>query len=207
MQVLYATSNPGKIQEVRSYLEVFNIPLISPKDIGVEIEVPETGATLEENALLKARAYHEQVPEYLVMADDTGVEIEALGGAPGIYVRRWRDKQTEMTDQEIIDYCIHQMADVPVGKRQAHFRTVIALKYPDGEEKLFSGALDGDIFEEPIELRMEGFPFESLFDIPDYGINLGELHQMPADLREERGFLTHREKAVREAAEYLGKRG
>src|SRR3989338_3568720 len=96
--ILYATTNPGKIFEVDRLLKAYGIKMVSPKDLGLDIEVEEAG-----------------------------LEIEALNGEPGIHVRRWRDGKTRMTDQETIDYCLYKMKNVPKGKRGARFRTVIAL--------------------------------------------------------------------------------
>ena len=131
MRVLYATTNPGKLFEVGKFLNPFGIELLGPKDLGLSIDVSEEGNTLEENALLKARAYIDEGIEYPVLADDTGVEIDALGGEPGIHVRRWKDGKTRMSDQEIIDYCIMRMQGIPRGKRTAQFRTVIAVGIPE----------------------------------------------------------------------------
>lgn len=199
--VLYATSNPGKLEEVGRYLRLQGIHLLSPQDVGVSIDVPETGSTLEENAVLKAQAYLVHFPEHIIMSDDTGCEIEGLGGEPGIFVRRWKDHVTEMTDEEIISYCIERMQDLKGDQRKAQFRTVIAIAEAGKEVKLFDGTLPGRIVEEPIPLRMEGFPFESLLFVDEYNMMLGDMHQLPDD--QKLGFLTHRERAVEKALEYI----
>lgn len=99
-KLLYATTNPGKIFEVGKLLKFYGIEIISPKDLKIEIDVPEIGKTLEENVQLKAEAYLKVVDyNIVVMSDDTGAEIDALNGEPGIHVRRWKDKKTAMTDQ------------------------------------------------------------------------------------------------------------
>ena len=139
--LLYATTNPGKLMEVSKHLGPHGIVLVSPTQVGMAIEVEETGQTLEENAVLKVKAYLERVPNLVVMADDTGVEIDALGGDPGIHVRRWRDKQTPLSDQGVIDYCMERMRGVPTGQRGAQFRTVIAIGVPGGAIELFDGVL------------------------------------------------------------------
>ena len=195
--ILYATTNPGKIFEVSRLLKAYNIEIVSPKDLGLEIDVAETGVSLEENSIIKAKAYLNAVKNYVVMADDTGLEIEALNGEPGIHARRWRDGKTRMTDQDAIDYCLYKMKDVPKGKRGAKFRTVITLASPDNLIETFDGILEGEILEKPIPLRIEGVPFESLFYIPKWKLVLGEVHQMPIEKRPK--FLTHRELAVTKA--------
>lgn len=202
-QVLYATSNPGKLEEVGRYLRLNGIELLSPSQVGGEIEVPETGTTLEENAVLKAQAYAEQYPEYIVMSDDTGAEIVGLGGEPGIYVRRWRDHETHMTDEEIIAYCLERMQGLTGDARRAHMRSVIALAEPGKSIQLFDGRLEGRITEVAAPLKMEGFPFESIFYCTEYNLLLGEMHQLSDD--EKVKYLTHREKAVQKTLSYLSK--
>lgn len=200
-QVLYATSNPGKLEEVGRFLRLNGIELLSPSQVGGEIEVPETGTTLEENALLKAQAYAERYPEYIVMSDDTGAEIVGLGGEPGIYVRRWRDHETHMTDQEIISYCLERMQGLKGDDRKAHMRSVIALAEPGKPIELFEGILQGRITETAAPLKMEGFPFESIFYSTEHDMLLGEMHQLSDE--EKLQNLTHREKAVQKTVEYL----
>jgi XTP/dITP diphosphohydrolase len=193
-KLLYATTNPGKIMEVRKIVRSAGLDLLAPPEIGLALEVPEDGASLEENAAAKARAYLDRVDgDTVVMADDTGVEIDALGGEPGIHVRRWIGRR--MTDQEIIDFCLARLADVPPERRGAQFRTVIALGMPGGEIELFDGALRGVILPEADALRIEGFPFESIFFVPEWGMLLGQAHLLPAEAKA--AFLTHRERAVR----------
>lgn len=196
-ELLYATNNPGKLDEVGKYLEGI-IELKSPKDFSIDLDVEETGTTLEENALLKAQAYREVAPpESIVMTDDTGLEIDALDGEPGVHVRRWKDGQTRMTDEEIIDYCLKRMKAVPAGKRGAQFRTVIALALSDGSTELFDGTLRGEIAEKPLDIKPEGFPFRGLMYVPEAECYLGELERSP------RSVLTHRQKAVRKAVDWL----
>jgi len=177
-------------------LTAYNINIVSPKDLWLDIDVEETGSSLEENSILKAKTYLHAIKNYIVMADDTGLEIEALNGEPGIHARRWRDGKTRMTDQEVIDYCLYKMKNVPKGKRSARFRTVITLA-SGSEIKTFDGILEGEILQKPIPLRIEGVPFESLFYIPKWKLVLGEVHQMPVEKRQK--FLTHRELAVTKA--------
>lgn len=196
-RLLYATTNPGKVFEVRKVLAAHGIDLVAPDEIGLALDVPETGATLEENAALKARAYLDRLRAHpdgaaVVMADDTGIEIDALGGEPGIHVRRWIGRR--MTDQEIIDYTLKRLASVPLEQRGAQFRTVIALATPAGGVELFEGTLRGVILPEAAPLRIPGFPFESLFYVPEWSRLLGEVHRLPA--AQKAAYVTHRERAV-----------
>lgn len=198
-KLLYATGNSGKIFEVGKLLKFYGIEIVSPKDLKIEIDVPETGKTLEENASLKVQAYLKAVGEdIVVMADDTGAEIQALGGEPGIHVRRWKDKKTEMTDREILDYAMERLEGVPPEKRTANMRTIIALGTKKDGIELFEGVIHGLILEKPVsKYNMEGFPFESIFFIPAWGeggLVLGEVHRMSSEKKKK--YLTHREKAV-----------
>jgi XTP/dITP diphosphohydrolase len=197
--LLYATTNPGKVLEVRKYLQSCTIALLSPAEVGITLDVEETGQSLEENATLKATAYLVQAPHMVVIADDTGVEIDALHGEPGIHVRRWRDGRTPMSDQAIIDYCVARMQGIPPAQRGAQFRTVIALAGPDGTVELFDGILRGEIAATPAPLTIPGFPFEAIFFIPAWGKLLGDIHALSIDEKLRQGYLTHRERAVNRA--------
>lgn len=193
-ELLYATNNPGKVIEISKFFEYNGVKVISPRELGIEIDIPETGDSLEENATLKVKGYLNVCDGRIVMADDAGLEIDALGGQPGIHVRRWKDGKTRMSDEEIINYCLDQLDGIPLEKRGARFRTVVALGLPNGEVETYDGTLDGIILEKPSDFRVEGFPFESLFFIPEWNILLGELHQL--SMADKKGRLIHREKAL-----------
>lgn len=198
--LLYATTNPGKVMEIRKLMQGFGLDMLAPQDVGLDLDVPEDGATLEDNARLKAQATLDALAaqgrdDVVVMADDTGLEIDALDGEPGIHVRRWAGYL--MTDEAIIDLCLAKLAGVPLAQRGAQFRTVIALGASGVPLALFDGTLRGVILEEPAPLRIAGFPFESLFYVPEWGTLLGEIYQLPA--AQKAAFVTHRELAVRRA--------
>lgn len=192
-QIFYATNNPGKKFEVGRQLAAAGIEIVTPTDLGIDIDVEENGNTLEENAILKVNGYKDLVKDMLILADDTGLEIDALGGEPGIHVRRWKDGKTRMIDQECIDYCIEKMEGIPKENRGAQFRTVLALGLPNGKIELFDGILRGYILEKPSVMRVEGFPFESLF-MTDSDTLLGDDRQIPVEKRN--GRLNHRERAI-----------
>jgi len=199
--LLYATGNVGKVFEVSRHLQPTGLEVVSPSDLGISAQIEESGTTLEENALLKARAYHELAPQHLIMADDTGLEIDALGGEPGVFVRRWKDHVHDMTDQEIIDYTLERLAGFPDEQRGAQFRTVIALIWPDGTEKLVDGILRGQISQQAAEIHIPGLPFEGLFYVPEWGYLLGETRIMDHD--QKKNFLSHRERAVEKVVTFL----
>jgi len=196
-KLFYATNNPGKKFEISRYLNYNGIMVTSPEELGINIDIPETGNSLEENAILKVKGYQDLITDKLILADDTGLEIDSLHGEPGIHVRRWKDHQNKMTDQEIIEYCIEKMKDIPKEKRGAQFRTVIALGKLDGNIEIFEGTLKGYILEKPSTQRVEGFPFESLFFIPEWDLLLGEARQLPVEQKQH--LLNHRAIAIKKA--------
>ena len=201
-KLLYATSNVGKVFEVSRHLQPTGLEVVAPKDLDQEIEVTETGSTLEENALLKVKAYQKLFPEYIIMSDDTGLEIDALNGEPGVFVRRWRDHVHEMTDQEIIDYALERMAGIPDQERGVQFRSVIALLWPDGRQEFVDGVLRGVIQQQAApEIHIPGLPFEGLFFVPEWGYLLGETRLMPHE--DKKDFLSHRERAVEKVVSLL----
>jgi XTP/dITP diphosphohydrolase len=201
-KIVYATTNPGKFAEVEKLFAGHNITIHSAADYGVNLDVEETGTTLEENAILKAEAYLKAIKEnVIVIGDDTGLEIDGLGGEPGIKVRRW--KGYKMTDEEIVEYCLERMKEIPDGKRDAHFRTVIAVAKSGASTKTFSGILPGRILTEPIALRFEGLPFQPLFFASEYKMMLGEISSLPIEEKIKANIVTHRERAVTAALPYL----
>lgn len=202
MTIVYATTNPGKFSEVQKLFAGHGIAIKSAADYQVDIDVPETGTTLEENAILKAEAYRDAIRgDVIVLGDDTGVEIDALGGEPGIKVRRW--KGYKMTDDEIIAYTMERLKDVPENKRTAHFRTVIAVAKRGVATRTFSGILPGRIVIEPHTYREEGLPFQPLFFATEYNQMLYQIHTLPMSKKLAKNIITHRERAVISALPYL----
>lgn len=205
-QLLYATTNPGKLAEVRQIVSAHGIDLLAPAEVGLALDVPEPGTTLEANAVGKARAYldvlaeRDEAAQPVVIADDTGIEIDALDGEPGIHVRRW-DGSARMTDEAIIAYCLGRLRGVPQHERGAQFRTVIAVGTVGSPITCFAGTLRGVILPEPDPLRLPGFPFESIFFVPEWDMLLGHAHQLPA--AQQAGFVTHRARAVQHALPYI----
>lgn len=196
-ELLYAINNPGKKFEVSRHLSHNGILVVTPGELGINIDAPETGNSLEENAVLKVKTYSTLAGDKLILADDTGLEIDALNGEPGIHVRKWKDGQNRMTDHEVIDYCIERMRGIPRDERGAQFRTVLALGIPGKDMEIFDGTLRGYILEEPSILRVEGFPFESLFFVPEWNMLLGDARQLPVGKKQH--LLNHRERAIEKA--------
>lgn len=201
-EILFATNNPGKLSEVGSFAQQYGVTVYSPRNLNLDIPVEETGSTFRENAALKYSAHMNAMddPDMMVIADDSGIAIDALGGEPGLYSRRWNGY--EMSDEEIIDYCLERMADVPTEQRTAHFISVIAYGYKDEKPQFVSGKITGKILQQPVEAgRIEGFPFRTLFYLPDIGKMLYEVHDAPLNQRPE--HLTHREQALQKIFEVL----
>jgi XTP/dITP diphosphohydrolase len=200
--IVYATTNPGKFTEVSKLFAGHGITIKSAADYKVDIDVPETGTTLETNAILKAVAYRNTIKEdVIIVSDDTGLEIDALGGEPGIKVRRW--KGYKMSDDEIISYALERLKDVPEDKRTAQFRTVIAIAKKGLDTKVFTGILPGRIVTEPHAYREEGLPFQPLFYATDYNLMIYKIHQMTNEEKFAKHIMTHRERAVTAALPYL----
>lgn len=205
-RLFFASNNPGKQAEVAAILGEHDLTFETPKSLALEMEVDETGKTLEENSRIKASAWQKRLgAEFIVMADDTGFEIDALGGEPGVHVRRWRDGKTRMGDDEIITYCLERMRAVPKVERGCQLRAIVTLAFPDGTFQVVDGVMRGSVLQEAIPQRHEGMPLASVFHIDSLGIPLGELRLLPRTQRN--GFLTHREKAFVAAAKKLGEIG
>lgn len=201
-EILFATNNPGKLSEVRSFAQQHGITVYSPQDLGLDISVEETGNTFEENAVLKLNAHLDAMnnPDITVIADDSGIAIDALNGEPGLYSRRW--KGYEMSDEEIVDYCMERMADIPAGQRTARFISVVAYGGKKDSPQLATGEVTGEILEQPVAAGyIEGFPFRALFYVPEAGKMLYEIHNAPLNQRPE--HLTHRERALQKVFETL----
>ena len=199
MKTLYiATSNQGKQEEIEKFAQLYgdSVALLFPDKL-TALDVDESGSTFEENALIKARAYQASVNDdsLYYVGDDSGIAIPALDGEPGVFTRRWAGY--EMTDQEILDYCLEKMKDLKGSDRKAVFKTVLAVISPDGSVEYFYGEMPGRILEEPLETGPQpGFPFRSIFWVDDIEMPIYELHSLGMD--ERKGFLNHREKAFKQ---------
>ncbi|MGD2043334.1 MAG: RdgB/HAM1 family non-canonical purine NTP pyrophosphatase [Acidimicrobiia bacterium] len=187
-RLVIASKNPDKISEVEAVLTSIELVDEVVKDLDWE-DVPETGETLEENALLKARAVVEATG-LPVIADDTGLEVAALDGAPGVHTARFAGDGARYEDN------VAKMIEVMQGRtdRNARFRTVVALVFPDGVEILADGMVDGVITEAP--RGTQGFGYDPVFEVD--GRTLAEMSA------EEKNRLSHRARALRALGEKLG---
>ncbi len=188
MKILFATNNAHKLAEVRAVLGD-DFTLVTPRDCGVTEEVPETQPTLEGNAAQKARYLYERTG-CDCFADDTGLEVEALGGAPGVHSARYAtDGHDFAANNRLLLRNLEGAAN-----RRARFRTVICLIL-GGEEHFFEGIVEGRIAER--ESGTEGFGYDPLF-VPD-----GSDRSFARMSAEEKNALSHRGRAVRRLADYL----
>jgi XTP/dITP diphosphohydrolase len=169
-KLLIATNNQGKVREYKSLLHDIPFDPVSLTDEGITIVVEETGTTFKENAGLKAETIAAE-SRLLTLADDSGIEVDALGGEPGVMSARYAGDNA--TDAERVEYLLSKMKDVPEGKRTARFRCVIAIAEPGSETEFFTGECEGIIpFEPAGEL---GFGYDPVLYIPELGKTIAEL--------------------------------
>ncbi len=192
MKLLVATNNQHKLEEYQALLAGLPVTVRSLRDEGIFTEVEETGRTFEENAVIKARAYA-SLSGLLTLADDSGLEVAALGGEPGVYSSRYAG--TGASDRQRTEYLLGKMKDVPWEERQARFRCVIAIARPEGILRICEGECRGVIAWEP---RGEhGFGYDPVFFLPDLGVTMAEL---PAARKNES---SHRARAAQGARKAL----
>ena len=184
-KIIFATGNEGKMKEVRMILEDLGLPVLSLKDAGITAEVEENGTTFEENAQIKAKAIMEMTGA-LVLADDSGLEVDALDKEPGIYSARYmgHDTSYHIKNQNIIDRLEGKVGE----ERSARFVCAIAAAFPDGRVLTTRGTMEGQIgYEEKGE---NGFGYDPIFYLPEYQCYSAELSL------EEKNKLSHRGKAL-----------
>ena len=189
MKVIAATNNKHKLEEIAYIMNNMQIEVQSLSDIGLDIDVEETGDTFLENALLKAREVGRAAGK-LVIADDSGLEVEALGGAPGVHSARYSGYDGEQKDQKNREKLLNAMNDIPSEKRSARFCTVIAAVFPDGREITAEGFVYGRIGYE--EKGSFGFGYDSLFIVDGYNKTMAEL---PSEVKNQ---ISHRANALKE---------
>lgn len=188
-KIIFATGNEGKLREIREIMDGFRGEIISMKQAGIRIDIVEDGATFEENALIKARAVA-ACPEAkgaVVMADDSGLVIDALNGEPGIYSARYLGTDTPYAVKNA--KLIERLNGVPDEQRTARFVCAIAAVWPDGTERVVRGTVEGRIGYE--EKGANGFGYDPIFYVPELGCTTAELSE------EEKNRISHRGRALR----------
>ena len=194
-KIIFATGNEDKMKEIRMILADVGYEILSMKQAGIDIDIVEDGKTFEENAIIKATAISKvkEAEGCIVLADDSGLEIDYLGGEPGIYSARYEGVDTpyEIKNRIILD----RLKDVPDEKRTARFVCAIAVAYPDGRVDTRRGTIEGRIAYEPA--GENGFGYDPIFYIPELGKTTAELDP------EEKNNLSHRGNALRAIREII----
>ena len=185
-KVIFATGNEGKMREIREILGDLDIQLLSLKDAGIQANIVEDGKTFEENAQIKARTICQLTVE-IVLADDSGLEIDYLNKEPGIYSARYMGEDTSYRIKNT--NLIERLNGVPDEQRTARFVCAIAAAFPDGTMKTVRATMEGRIgYEEKGE---NGFGYDPIFYLPEYGCTSAELSM------EEKNKISHRGKALK----------
>ena len=199
-KLIFATGNEGKMKEIREILNGTGWNMLSLKDAGIDADIEENGTTFEENAKIKAEGIRNwclengipgcsriSAKEIIVLADDSGLEIDWLGGEPGIYSARYMGEDTSYHIKNAS--LIERLNGVPDEKRTARFVCAVAAAFPDGSVKTVRGTMEGRIgYEEKGE---NGFGYDPIFYLPEYGCTSAELSG------EEKNKISHRGKALR----------
>ena len=192
MKLIFATGNMNKMREIRQIFGDLDMEIQSMKEAGIDVDVVEDGTSFEENALIKARAIHE-ASGALVLADDSGLEIDYLGGEPGIYSARYMGEDTsyDIKNAELL----RRMEGVPEEERTARFVCACAAALPDGREYVIRGVMEGHVAHKIAGAN--GFGYDPIFFLPEYGKTSAEISP------EEKNAISHRGKALRMMREKL----
>lgn len=193
-RIVFATGNQGKMREIREILGDLGVEICSMEEAGISIDIEENGKTYEENAMIKARAAAAQT-QALVLADDSGLEVDYLGKEPGIYSARYLGEDTSYRVKNA--HLISRLEGVPDEKRTARFVCAIAAVLPDGRELTVRASIEGRIGWE--ERGEGGFGYDPIFYVPELGKSTAELTE------EEKNLVSHRGKALRLMKEELRK--
>ncbi|MCI9221612.1 MAG: RdgB/HAM1 family non-canonical purine NTP pyrophosphatase [Lachnospiraceae bacterium] len=194
-RLIFATGNEGKMREIRDILADTYPEILSMKEAGIRPDIKENGKSYEENALIKARAVAKEAPGELVLADDSGLEIDYLGKDPGIYSARYLGEDTSYRIKNAD--LIRRLQGVPDEQRTARFVCAIAAVLPDGRERAVRATIEGRIDYE--EKGTNGFGYDPIFYVPEFGKTTAELTE------EEKNLVSHRGKALRLMKEELKK--
>ncbi|UQZ46910.1 XTP/dITP diphosphatase [Bacillus sp. PK3-037] len=191
-EAIIATHNPGKVKEFKEILEPKGYEVKSLAEIGFTDEIEETGHTFEENAILKAEAVSKAVNK-MVIADDSGLSVDNLGGRPGVYSARYAGEQKD--DQANIDKVLSELRGIEKEQRTARFRCALAVSIPGEETKTVEGHVEGYIAEEP---RGEyGFGYDPIFIVKDKDKTMAELTS------DEKNKISHRADALKKLSKLL----
>lgn len=194
-KLVIGTHNSGKYEELRNLFEQYGFDCLSLKDVGIEQDIEETGKNYKENAILKAKTYA-QMSGLLTAAGDSGMSVAALNGEPGIRSRNLKGKKRN-TDQELIDYIMEKMENVPANQRSAKLVAAIAICDPAGQCFVEEAYTEGEITNEVDTKRIEGYPFRSLFRLKSPNKMFCHLND------DELKKIAHRAQAIRKLSKYF----
>lgn len=187
-KIIFATGNENKMKEIRMILSDLGMPILSMKEAGICVDVVEDGSTFEENALKKATEIAKTVDNCIVLADDSGLEIDYLNKEPGIYSARYAGEDTSYDIKN--NLLLSRLEGVPDEKRTARFVCAIAAAFPDGTTDVVRGTIEGRI---GYEIAGEnGFGYDPIFYVPEYGCTTAQMSP------EKKNQLSHRGNALRE---------
>ncbi|MGB8455532.1 MAG: XTP/dITP diphosphatase [Anaerocolumna sp.] len=195
-KIIFATTNEGKMKEIQMILKDLNYDIVSMKEAGIQIDIVEDGKTFEENAIIKAKAIMEMTG-VMVLADDSGLEVDAMDKAPGIYSARFLGEDTSYDIKN--NYILDKLKGLPPEDRSARFVCAIACAFPDGEIITTRATIEGAIGYEI--LGGNGFGYDPIFWVPEYECTSA---QLPADIKNK---ISHRGKALEEMKEIIRGRG
>ncbi|MDK2810600.1 MAG: XTP/dITP diphosphohydrolase [Petroclostridium sp.] len=194
MRMVVATKNKGKIKEITEILQDLGIQVVSQDELNIKIDVVEDGTTFEENAVKKASEIM-NISKEITLADDSGLEVDYLNGAPGIYSARYAGPNA--TDYDNNNKLLKALEGVPFEKRTARFVCAIAAVFPDGRKIVARGECEGIINFQPA--GQNGFGYDPLFYIPEYGMTMAEIDP------QLKNKISHRAKALNMLKEELKK--
>ena len=190
-KLLVATGNKGKLKEIREILT--GVEVLGLSDVGIDVDVEETGSTFAENAFIKADAISKMV-DMAVLADDSGLEVEPLDGRPGVYSARYAGENT--TDEKNVEKLLSELAHLPEEERKAQFVCAMCLIFPDGKKiETFGTSCPGYIIDE--SRGENGFGYDPVFFAPDFGKTFSEMSM------EEKNRVSHRKAALFALSEKL----
>ena len=192
MRIIFATTNEGKMREIRMIMADLGVEILSMKEAGCSLDIVEDGNSFEENAIIKARAVA-ALSSDIVLADDSGLEVDYLNKEPGIYSARYMGEDTpySVKNKSIID----RLDGVEDDKRTARFVCAIAAVFPDGTVRTTRGTIEGIIAHEP--MGENGFGYDRIVYVPEFGRTTA---QLTAD---EKNKVSHRGKALAEMKKYI----
>ncbi|MGN0427224.1 MAG: RdgB/HAM1 family non-canonical purine NTP pyrophosphatase [Agathobacter sp.] len=192
-KIIFATGNKDKMREIREIMAGMDVEILSMKEAGITADIVENGQTFEENALIKARAIGDCVSDAIVLADDSGLEIDYLNKEPGVYSARYMGEDTSYTIKN--QNLIHRLEGVEKEKRTARFVCAIAAVLPDGREFVTTQTMEGYIGYQPE--GENGFGYDPIFYLDEFGCSSAALS------REQKNAISHRGKALRAMKDIL----